>query len=196
MPVLSVLPVGRSDIGNPKHIFLEHRYKLDFSPKDLLSFPRHRVLRTQAPSVSTHQLTLEGGSLGEGCHLWGPLHMCLHVSLRCYPQPASALGLSRASLFFQQVPLPLCSSVCVLAGSVSENSRWGGSRVSLAWRRQRLWAQWSVPVHHAGSQSGPCSAMREEGSPQDEVSFYCGARERSQGNSCCMHVFSDSPCLW
>ena len=194
--LFSVLPVGRSGIGNPKHIFLEHRHKLDFSPKDLLSFPRHQVLRTQVPSVSTHQLTLEEGFLGEGCRLWGPLHMCLHVSLRCKPTASICSGTEPCLPFFQQVPLPLCSSVCVLAGSVSENSRWGGSRVSLAWRRQRLWAQWSVPVHHAGSQSGPCGAMRGEGSPQDEVSFHCGARERSQKNSCCMHVLSDSPRLW
>ena len=106
MPVLSVLPVGRSDIGNPKHIFLEHRHKLDFSPKDLLSFPRHRVLRTQAPSVSTHQLTLEGGSLGKGCRLWGPLHMCLHVSLTLLRwEPSDTLLLC----------MPLCVhvSVCV-----------------------------------------------------------------------------------
>ena len=123
-------------------------------------------------------------------------NMASITSLRCKPTASICSGTEPCLPFSQQVPLPLCSSVCVLAGSVSENSRWGGSRVSLAWRRQRLWAQWSVPLHHAGSQSGPCGAMRGEGSPQDEVSFHCGARERSQENSCCMHVLSDSPCLW
>ena len=63
--------------------------------------------------------------------------MCLRVSLRCRPTASICSGAEPCLPFFHQVPLSLCSSVCVLAGTMSENSCWGGSCVSLAWRRKR-----------------------------------------------------------